>query len=92
MNFESREPRRGTSETAGVADDRRRPRFEPDVRDDHAPAVEPSGRDGEPDLGAVEGHRHVRVTAAPAISPVEASTPDGRSTESTGSPLPRSDR
>ena len=48
--------------------------------------MEAAGRDVVPDLRAVERDGQSARTAGPAISPVEASTPDGRSTATTGAP------
>ena len=60
-------------------------RLEPDVRDHDVARLEEPGRDREPDLAAVEGDRErLRARPRPAISPVEASTPEGMSTATTG--------
>ena len=90
MYFESRGASEGTRASRIPASRGARPSrrsVEPDVGDDDAPRVEPARGDDEPDLAPVErdGERR-RSTAAPATSPVEASTPEGRSTATTGVP------
>ena len=89
MNFESRVPRRGTSErTAGVARTidvaaGSSPMSATTTR----PLLNRPGATASPTFAPWKVTVTSAVTAAPAISPVEASTPDGRSTESTGRPL-----
>ena len=65
-------------------------RLEADVRDDDATRVEAArARRRARPCGAWNVTVSSAATAAPAISPVEASTPEGRSTATTGAP-PRS--
>ena len=57
-----------------------------DVGDLDVPGVEAAGRDRQPHLAAVERHRRSRLDRRPVHLPVDASTPEGTSTETTGSP------
>ena len=61
-------------------------RLEPDVRHDDTACVEATGRDDSPTLAAWNVTVRSARTAAPSTSPVEAFTPDGRSTATTGAP------
>ena len=59
---------------------------EADVGDDDLAGVEAPGATWSPTLLAWNVTVSEALTAAPATSPVDASTPEGRSTETTGSP------
>ena len=88
VNFESRAARRGTCcSSAGVA---RRTTVSTGVRPMSATTTSPAwnrpGATWRPTLLAWKVIVSVAFTATPATSPVEASTPDGRSTATTGSP------
>ena len=89
MNFESCSPRRGTRvSTAGVA---RTTAVEAGSRPMSATTTRPAWNRPGPTASPTFAPWNVTVrsawTAAPSTSPVEASTPEGRSTDRTGTPL-----